>query len=233
MPAPSPAPLAGATIVFDLDGTLVDSAPDLVGALNAVLDEERLPAVPLARARSLVGRGAKALIARGFALADEPLSEPALDRLTARFLDIYRGRIAQETRPFPGLEAALDSLAADGATLCVCTNKSTDLSVQLLDALGLTHRFAAVIGHDLAPARKPDPSHVLAAIAAAGGQPTRAVMVGDTEPDVVSAKTAGVPVIVVGFGYSGAPVAELGADAVIEDLAALPAEVARRLAARP
>jgi phosphoglycolate phosphatase len=231
MTEPNRSPLAGATILFDLDGTLVDSAPDLVGALNTVLEEQRLAAVPLARARGLVGQGARALIARGFALAEQPLGEPELDRLTARFLDIYRGRIAEATRPFPHLEGALDRLSADGATLAVCTNKSSDLSVQLLDALGLAERFAAVIGHDRAPARKPDPRHVLAAIAAAGGDPARALMVGDTDADVIAAKTAGVPAIAVGFGYSATPVAELGADAVIEDFAELPGVALRLLAA--
>ena len=231
MTPPARLPLHGATILFDLDGTLVDSAPDLVGSLNAVLEEQRLPAVPLARARSLVGQGARALIARGFALAAEPVAEPDLDRLTARFLDIYRGRIAETTRPYPRLQATLDQLAADGATLAVCTNKATDLSLQLLDALGLTSRFAAVIGHDRAPARKPDPRHVLAAIEAAGGDRNRAVMVGDTDADVVSAKTAGVPVVAVGFGYSATSVADLGADMVIEDFADLPSAVSKLLAA--
>ncbi len=223
-------PLAGATILFDLDGTLVDSAPDLVGALNTVLEEQRLPAVPLARARSLVGQGAKALIARGFALAEQALEADQLERLTERFLDVYRGRIAEATRPFPGVEAALDRLTAQGATLAVCTNKSTDLSLQLLDALSLTSRFAAVIGHDRAPARKPDPRHVLAAIQAAGGDPARAVMVGDTDADVISAKTAGVPVIVVSFGYSPTPAADLGADALIARFPELDAAIVRVLA---
>lgn len=230
MPASILPPLAGTTVVFDLDGTLVDSAPDLVGALNTVLEEQRLPAVPLAKARNLVGQGARALIARGFALAGEPLAEGELERLTGRFLDIYRGRIAEATRPFPHLEQALDRLAAEGATLCVCTNKSTELSLMLLDALGLTSRFAAVVGHDRAPARKPDPRHVLAAIEQAGGDPHRAVMVGDTDADVISAKTAGVPVVAVSFGYNGTPVADMGADAVIQDFEELPAKVARLLA---
>ena len=165
--------LAGATIAFDLDGTLVDTAPDLIGALNHLLREESLPALPLESARLLVGRGARALIERGFAVAGAHLDPAAMPSLFERFITIYRGRIADESRPFEGVEAALDSLAGAGAALCVCTNKRTDLSLALLDALGMTRRFAAVVGADSAPAAKPDPRHIFAAIAAAGGDPAR------------------------------------------------------------
>ncbi|HEX4182303.1 MAG TPA: HAD-IA family hydrolase [Caulobacteraceae bacterium] len=222
--------LTGATIAFDLDGTLVDTAPDLVGALNTLLRQERLPDLPLASARLMVGRGARALIERGFAVDGAHLEPATIPGLVDRFIDIYLARIADESRPFEGVEAALDALAGAGAALCVCTNKRTDLSLALLDALGLTARFAAVVGADRAPASKPDPRHLFAAIAAAGGQEGRALMVGDSISDVSAARAASVPSVVVGFGYTEIPAAELGADYLIDDFAALPVLAAKVLA---
>ena len=218
-----PGRLAGATIAFDLDGTLVDTAPDLVGALNVVLGERGLPHVAHDAAGYLVGKGARALIARGFALSGEPLRDEEIGGLVTRFIEAYRARIASESLPFPGLEAALQSLSDAGATLCVCTNKRTDLSLALLDALALTDRFVAVTGADRAPAAKPDPSHFLASIAEAGGDPAYALMVGDSANDVLSAHAAGAPVVVVSFGYTDVPAAELGGDALIDRFEALPA----------
>ena len=220
---PAPGRLAGATIAFDLDGTLVDTAPDLVGALNVVLGERGLPHVPQAAASFLVGKGARALIARGFALAGEPLQDEEVGGLVTRFIEAYRARIASESRPFPGLEAALQSLSDAGATLCVCTNKRTDLSLALLDALRLTGRFVSVTGADRAPKPKPDPSHFLAAIAEAGGDPTYALMVGDSANDVLSAQAAGAPVVVVSFGYTDTPPGDLGGEALIDRFDQLPA----------
>ena len=220
--------LAGATLAFDLDGTLVETAPDLIGALNVVLGERGLPPLPVGSARSLVGRGARAMLERGFAAAGEPLEEAAVGGLVTRFIEVYRGRIASESRPFPNLLQALDELARAGARLVVCTNKRTDLSVALLDALELTGRFAAVVGADAAPAAKPDPRHFLAAVEAAGGDPARALMVGDSLNDVAAAKAAGAPVVVVSFGYTDTPPGELGGDALIDDFAELP-KVARSL----
>ena len=233
MPAPfdfDAVSLRGATIAFDLDGTLVDTAPDLIGALNVVLGERGLPHVPEAAARVLVGKGARALIARGFALAGEPLDEAEIGGLVTRFIEAYRARIASGSRPFEGLSAALDQLDAAGARLCVCTNKRTDLSLALLDALGLTPRFVSVTGADKAPRPKPDPSHFLAAVAEAGGDPARAVMVGDSDSDVRSAKAAGAPVVVVSFGYTDIPAAELGGDRLIDHFDQLPAAAAALLA---
>lgn len=222
--------LDGATIAFDLDGTLVETAPDLIGSLNVVLGERGLPAVPVAAARSLVGGGARALIQRGFTLAGEPLDEAEVPGLVARFIVVYRGRIASESRPFEGMEAALDTLAAAGATLAVCTNKPTDLSLLLLEALGLRARFAAVVGGDRAPKPKPDASHLLLAIAEAGGDPDRAVMVGDSRADAGAAQAARVPCILFPFGYTDTPAEELGAEMVVQSYAELPAAVERLLA---
>ena len=213
--SPSVARLAGVTVAFDLDGTLVDTAPDLVGALNAVLDECRLPALPFATARVMVGRGARALIEQGFAAAGEPLRAEATPALLDRFITLYRDRIALESRVFPGVVASLETLAETGAVLAVCTNKRTDLSLALLDALDLTRHFAAVIGSDLSPAAKPDARHLQVAIEAAGGAMDRAVLVGDSANDVGAARAAGAPSIVVDFGYTQIPAADLGADHVI------------------
>ena len=221
--------LAGATIAFDLDGTLVDTAPDLVGALNHLLREETLPELPLASARLLVGRGALALIERGFAVAGAHLDPAAKPALFERFIALYRARIAEESRPFEGVEATLDILAEAGAALCVCTNKRTDLSLALLDALGMTRRFAAVVGADSAPAAKPDPRHLFAAIAAAGGHASRAVLVGDSISDVVAARAAAVPSIVVSFGYTEIAAGELGGDHLIDRFDELPPLAARLL----
>jgi phosphoglycolate phosphatase len=231
-PRNPPLSLAGAAIAFDLDGTLVDTAPDLVGALNHLLREESLPGLPLDSARLMVGRGARALIERGFEAAGADLDPASMPALFERFIEIYLARIANESRPFEGVERALDVLAAAGAVLCVCTNKRTDLSLALLDALSLTSRFAAVVGADLAPAAKPDPSHLEAAIAAAGGTLDRALMVGDSISDIAAARAAAVPSIVVSFGYTEIAAAELGADHLIEHFDALPA-LAQRLLSRP
>lgn len=216
--------LAGATIVFDLDGTLVDTAPDLLRALNATLDLEGLPRAPASAMRHLVGQGARALIERGAALSGAHFSADRLAQLTEAFIHFYREDIAAESRPFEGVEAALDALRAGGAILAVCTNKRTDLSVALLRALALEHRFSAIVGADAVSQRKPHPDHLREAVARAGGSARRAMMVGDSIADVGAAKAASIPVAVVPFGYADQDPAGLGADAVLhrfEDLAAL------------
>ena len=225
-----PSTFPGATVVFDLDGTLVDTAPDLIGALNVVLGERGLAPVPVEAARHLVGRGGRVLLRRGFADAGAQMPDGEADALFARFLDAYRARIAQESRPYPGVEAALDALAQAGARLAVCTNKPGDYARLLLDALDLSRRFAAVVGADDVLARKPDPRHLLDTLARAGGDPGRALMVGDSEADAAAARGAAVPVVLVSFGYTETPARELGADAVIDGFDALPAVAERLLA---
>jgi phosphoglycolate phosphatase len=225
--------LTGTTIAFDLDGTLVDTAPDLVGTMNAVLAEQGLPTLPFDQVMSLVGRGAWALVQRGFAAAGEPLDEDRKPELFGRFIEIYTGRIADESRPYPGCLAALDALAGAGATLAVCTNKLTGLSVQLLDALEMTSRFAAVVGPDAAPAAKPDPRHIAAAVMAAGGRLDRSLMVGDSITDFNAARATGVPVLLVPFGYSEVAAATLSADAFCETWDEIPMACARLLQRHP
>jgi phosphoglycolate phosphatase len=223
--------LSGATIVFDLDGTLIDTAPDLVRALNRTLDLEGLPRTPVAEMRKIVGQGARALIERGAALADVRFSSERLDELTDAFIAFYSAEIALESAPFPGALEALDAFAAAGVTLAICTNKRTRLSRQLLGELGLEARFAAIVGADSVTARKPHPDHYREAVARAGGRLGHSLMVGDTSADVAAAKAAGAPVIVVRFGYSEAAPETLGADAIISHFSELPA-IARRFLGR-
>jgi phosphoglycolate phosphatase len=210
------------TIAFDLDGTLVDTAPDLIDTLNVVFGREGLPPVSMDTGRTLIGAGVKPLIERGLVAEGRSCTPAGLDRLYAEFLDHYSQHIADRSRPFPALEAALDELAAAGHRFAVCTNKLEWLSVRLLDALGLTRRFAAVCGQDTFGIPKPDPDMLRRTIARAGGSPDRAVMVGDSQTDIRTAQAAGIPVVAVDFGYSEIPVAELGPDRVIGSYAELP-----------
>jgi phosphoglycolate phosphatase len=225
--------LGGATIAFDLDGTLVDTAPDLVGALNTILAQETLPPLPFDEVRLMVGRGARALLERGFAAAGAPLGADRAPTLVERFIAVYLDRIADQSAPFPGVIEVLTELKAAGAKLVVCTNKLTNLSVALLDAVGLTPFFDAVVGADLAPAAKPDGRHVVAAIAAVGGDPARAVMIGDSVNDALGARNASVPCVLVSFGYTEDPVETLGADLVIHSFLDVPRACIALLASCP
>jgi phosphoglycolate phosphatase len=222
------AALAGAAIAFDLDGTLVDTAHDLIGTLNWLLAQEGHPPLPLAEARPFIGRGARWMIERGFQAAEAPLAPAEVQPLFERFIDRYTGHIADESRPFPGCVEALEALKAQGARLCVCTNKQTGLSTALLNALDLTRLFDAVIGSDSTPAIKPDRRHLETAIAAVGGDLARAIMVGDAATDAGAARAAGVPLILVSFGYTEIPARDLGPDILIDHFDELP-DACRRL----
>lgn len=225
--------LAYATIVFDLDGTLVDTAPDLVRALNETMDLEGLPRVKLENARRLISHGARVLIERASALHGVTFSATRLDQLTTEFVNFYAADIARESKPYEGVLEAMDTLAGLGAKLAVCTNKRTALSVQLLDALNLSERFSAIVGADAVTDRKPHPDHYRAAVARAGGVVRRSVMVGDSAADVGSARGAGAPVCVVSFGYSDVDADKLGADVLLHRYSELAPACRRLLAARP
>jgi len=212
-------------IVFDLDGTLVDTAPDLVGALNFVLQREGLPLVPAESARTMIGAGARKLIERGLELDDRTMSVQDIDRLTDDFITYYRAHIADASRPFEGLYAALDDLAIRGFKFAVCTNKLEGLSRLLLEKLDMTGRFAAICGADTFGIAKPDPAILRQTIAQAGGDISQAIMVGDSGPDVGVARRAGIPVIGVTFGYTETPIAELKPDIVIDHMRYLPGAV--------
>src|SRR5450631_2708985 len=212
-------------VVFDLDGTLVDTAPDLINALNFVLDREGLAPVPFRSARAMIGAGARRLVERGLDLEGRSYGIEDVDRLTGDFIDYYAAHIADASRPFDGLESALDDLAARGYRFAVCTNKLEWLSKLLLDRLGLSSRFAAICGADTFGVSKPDPAILQQTIARAGGQLSAAIMVGDAGPDIGVARRAGVPVIGVGFGYTDVPIADLKPDLVIHHMRDLPAAV--------
>jgi phosphoglycolate phosphatase len=213
------------TVVFDLDGTLVDTAPDLIGALNFVLDREGLPPVPLESARTMIGAGARALLERGLEVDGRHAGVDDTNRLTADFIEYYAAHIADASRPFDGLESALDHLAAKGYRFAVCTNKLEWLSKRLLDRLGLSGRFAAICGADTFGISKPDPAILRQTVARAGGQLSGAIMVGDAGPDIGVARRAGIPVIGVEFGYTEVPIADLKPDRLIGHMSELPAAV--------
>jgi phosphoglycolate phosphatase len=213
------------TVVFDLDGTLVDTAPDLIGALNFILKREGLPPVPLTSARMLIGAGVRRLLERGLEVDGRHASVADINRLTDDFIDYYKAHIADASRPFDGLESALDDLEAKGYRFAVCTNKLEGLSKQLLDALGLSGRFAAICGADTFGVAKPDPAILQQTVARAGGQLSTAIMVGDAGPDIGVARRAGIPVIGVEFGYTEVPIAELKPDRLIGHMSELPAAV--------
>jgi phosphoglycolate phosphatase len=213
-------------VVFDLDGTLVDTAPDLIDALNFVLGREGLPPVPLHSARAMIGAGARKLIERGLELEGRNMGVADINRLTSDFIDYYAAHIADASRPFEGLESALDDLDRSGYRFAVCTNKLEWLSKLLLDRLGLSSRFSAICGADTFGISKPDPAILQQTIARAGGQLSHAVMVGDAGPDIGVARRAGVPVIGVEFGYTDIPIADLKPDRLIGHMRDLPAAVA-------
>ena len=213
------------TIVFDLDGTLVDTAPDLINALNHVLDREGLPPVPLAIARNMIGAGARRLIERGLEADGRHVRPDDIARMTNDFIAYYADHIAEHSKPFDGLEDALDLMAARGYRFAVCTNKLEWLSKRLLDEVGLSHRFAAICGADTFNVSKPDPAILRQTVNLAGGQLANAIMVGDAGTDVGVARRAGIPVVGVAFGYSDTPMAELNPDRLIEHMLELPEAV--------
>ena len=210
------------TLVFDLDGTLVDTAPDLIAALNFVLDREGLPAIPLHSARNMIGAGARKLIERGLEREGRAASLKDINRMTVDFIEYYAAHIADASRPFEGLEGALDELSSHGFRFAVCSNKLEWLSKRLLDQLGLSARFAAICGGDTFGVSKPDPDILRQTVARAGGRLATTVMVGDAGTDIGVARRAGVPVIAVSFGYTDVPIVELKPDRLIHHLRELP-----------
>lgn len=208
--------LGGYILAFDLDGTLVDSAPDIIGALNKVLHEQGVQPYHLDDARPLIGRGAMELLRRAFALAGAPLAPEQEKPLLERMLMLYERHISDLTRAYPGMEAALDALAARGARFCVCTNKHNYLAVELLSRMGLSGRFGAIKGADVVPNKKPSPDHLIAAISEMDGDMRRVIMIGDSETDHMTARNARVPSILFTHGYSERPLAELRPEALLD-----------------
>jgi phosphoglycolate phosphatase len=223
--------MRGVTVVFDLDGTMVDTAPDLIAALDHLFAKLGLPPSDPAVALPAVGHGARAIIDAAVNAIGYKIPPEGYDPLVEQFVAYYRENIAVKSRAFPGFEKAAQALITEGAVLAVCTNKREDLARKLLNELNLSRYFQAVVGGDTLAVRKPHPRHVLGAISAAGGDPARAVMVGDSAADVGAAKAAGVPVVAVQFGYSAESAQALGADVVITHFDQL-FEIVRGLLAR-
>ncbi len=223
--------MAPRTIVFDLDGTLIDTAPDLVDTLNVVFAREGLPPVPYETVRKMIGGGARTMIARGIEAEGVTATSTRLDQLFADFIAHYSEHIADRSRPFPGLVDALDALAADGCRFAVCTNKLERLSVLLLQQLNLAGRFTAICGQDTFGIQKPNPEVLRRTVAAAGGNLAQAIMIGDSATDIRTARAAGIPVIAVDFGYSERPVSEFTPDRVISHFAQLQSAIAAILPA--
>ena len=201
--------------LFDLDGTLIDTAPDLTYALNHALVEFGFAGVDVETARNWVGQGARSALERAVAHRGAP--EEAIDAMLASFLDCYRSHIAVDSRPFPEVEAALAALAGRGAKLAVVTNKRAELTAKLLHEIGMADHFDAVVAGDTTPHPKPAPDAALAACAALGLGTEEVLFVGDSLADVGCARAAGCAVVCVAYGYrQGVPATDLGADAVIE-----------------
>lgn len=216
-------------IVFDLDGTLAETAPDLAGAMNAVLRESGRPELPVAHVRKMVGRGARVLIETGFNATGAAVEGEKLSAMVDRFLDHYRENIASSSHLFPGAREAVTRLDAQGTKLGVCTNKPIALTDLLLEKLDFRAPFGAVRGADSAAYRKPDPRHFFDVVDDLKGDRARTLLVGDSETDVKTARAAGVPIILVSFGYTEIPPNELNADIVIDRFDELDAAIKRLL----
>lgn len=218
--------MAGRTIVFDLDGTLVDTAGDLAASLNHALAALGRPPVDPGAVRAMVGQGARALLQRGLSMTGG-VSPALVDEGVGPFLEHYAANIAVFSRPYPHAEEVLDRLRERGDRLAICTNKPVRLAEALLAALGWRHCFAALLGADSLPVRKPDPAHLLGTIAAAGGSWEEALFVGDSITDAKTAEAARVPLVLVRHGYSTVPVDSLPAQAVIDGFHELEPALAR------
>ena len=221
------------TIVFDLDGTLVDTAPDLIDSLNVLFAREGLTPIAIDQGRVLIGGGVKRLIERGLSLQGRIFKPADIDDLFRDYVAYYAEHIADRSRAFPGVESALDTLARRGDRFAVCTNKLAWLSVRLLDALGLSPRFAAICGQDTFGIQKPDPEILRRTVQAAGGALEAALMVGDSGTDIMAARAAGIPVVAVDFGYTEVPVAAFKPDRIISHFDALPGVVCELMGSPP
>ncbi len=203
-------------LIFDLDGTLADTAADLLGAANIVLERAGLPQLDRVTDRSVAGRGGKAMIRTSLARAGRGPEDPMVESLYPPLLEAYEARLAEETRLFDGVERALDRSAGEGWRLGVCTNKPERLAHLLLDRLGVHGRFGAILGADTLPVRKPDPEHMAETARRIGADPARTIMIGDTRTDLDTARALGVPCILTSFGFAAEPLADLAPDATID-----------------
>ena len=219
----------GRIAVFDLDGTLVDTADDLIAAMNAIAPRFDLPQLDPKEARPVAGRGGRALMRHAASKVGRDFPDDQVIVAYPPFLDAYENCIADRSRYFPGVEDALEALLTDGWRVAICTNKPERLARILMETLGGLERFGALLGADSLPVRKPDPQHVLETIARAGGRADKAVMIGDTENDREAAANAGVPCALYAHGFSTIPIADLTPEAIFDDYADIPALLPRMI----
>ena len=224
--------MSASLVVFDLDGTLIDTAHDLVASLNHTIGLEGLEPVGYGDLTYLVGHGGQVMIKRAFALRGREMSDSDLQRMLAAFIEHYGNAMPGVSAPYPGLTDAMDRLADAGYRLAVCTNKTEGLARRLLDGLALTPRFSAITGGDTFAVRKPDAEHLMGTVRLADADPKRTVMIGDSLNDILVARNAGVPSIGVPFGYSDVPVATLEPNHVITHFDELTPDLVERLLAR-
>ena len=214
-------------LIFDLDGTLIDSAPDLAHALNRLLDELGRPPLDVAAVRRLIGDGAPELVRRAIVAGGATADPAAMPALFERYRGFYLETATRSTQAYPGVTETLAALRAAGHRMVVCTNKFQTPTVKILDHLDLSRFFDGVAGGDATPARKPDPRHLLAALALAGRGPGNAIMIGDGINDVGAAKAAGIPVLLLDSGYGEIPAAQLGGDDLLAVFSDIPQALER------
>ena len=217
--------------IFDLDGTLADTAGDLLAAANAVLEPAGLPLLDPMADRPFAGRGGREMIRRSLQIAGRDPMAPAevaqTDALYRPLLDAYSEALCVQTRLYDGVFECLDLLEADGWKIGVCTNKPEHLALRLLDELDVRHRFGAILGADTLPVRKPDPEHFNETARRIGAEPARSIMVGDTLTDLTTARNAGVPCILTTFGFAAEPLEDLAPDAIVDHYREIPDVFAR------
>ncbi|MEM7043397.1 MAG: phosphoglycolate phosphatase [Pseudomonadota bacterium] len=208
-------------VIFDLDGTLVDTAPDILAYLNEMLLELGRPGLDLEAVRSMIGDGVRALMIRGLEASGGVPDDIDIDDLFHRYLERYGAEPVRASKPYPAMVDTLEALSDIGIRLGVCTNKPQLPTDRLLARLNLDRHFGAAIGGDALPIKKPDPAHLLAVLEQLGVGATRAVLIGDSETDLKTARAANIPCILVSFGYTAIPASALGADHVIDHAADL------------
>ena len=219
------------TVVFDLDGTLIDTAPDLILATNHVLEDAGYQPVDPQFIRPVISFGSRAMITAGIRHQGCEVSEADLDAMFAKLIDFYGRNIAVASKPFPGLISVLDGLRSSETAIAICTNKREDMAKLLMNELGLTSYFKVITGRDTFPVCKPDPEHLLSTIRLAGGTAEKSIMVGDSTTDYETAKAANIPIIGVTFGYTDIPLAKLDCEALISNYAEFPTALAKLMPA--
>jgi phosphoglycolate phosphatase len=221
--------MAKPTLVFDLDGTLADTAPDLLSSLNHCLTLEGIEPVDGVMLKSYVGQGARVMLERAFVARRKPLPVDKLETLQAIFFEHYRSEMPGKTLLYPGVKRVMNEFAGKGYLLAICTNKLESMSVRLLEGLGVADQFASICGGDTFSYRKPDPRHLIDTITRAGGEADKAILIGDSRTDIDTAKAAGIPVIAVDFGYSDRHVREFEPSRIISHFDEITLDFVERL----